>query len=148
MLGPSIYRVSIQALFLALGCLSYFSCSHPRPGEVPIHISLANYYVDSQTISLTVNGESIYERKWKWRHNQTTQCWMPNELLTIHTQMGSHDTTFTLHPNHRPVYVAIAYSRPLHRFMVLQLDSAAYWQYGAGDNDTVEYDKEGNVMTD
>jgi hypothetical protein len=142
------FNVAVSASVLGLAGLNCTSCSHPRPGKVPIHVSLGGSYVDSQYVSLKVNGIHTYEKIWKQRHHQTTQCWMPDKQVTIYSRMGSHDTIFTLYPNHSPVYVSIIYSRFHHRFMVQRHDSSSYWRFGAGSNDMVEYDVNGNVVAD
>jgi hypothetical protein len=147
---PSTFfmEVAKPASFLGLMGLSCFSCSHPRPDEVPLHISLGGSYVDSQYVRLTVNSTPLYEKMWKRRQYQTTQCWVPNQPVTIHSRMGSHDTVFTLLPHNTPVYVSILYSRFHHKFMVQRHDSSAYGQLGAGSNDMIEYDAKGKLLTD
>jgi len=142
------YRVITSRLLFTLLYVACSSCSSPRPDEIPVHISLASSYVDSQYVSLKVNSTPIYGKMWKRRYHQDTQCRMPNKRLTIHSCIGSQDTLFTLDPGHQPVYVSIIYSRWHHRFVVQRHDSSSYWQFGAGSNDMVEYDANGKIIMD
>lgn len=147
-LHSQLFDVASATLFFGLVGLSCFSCSSPPSDQVPLHIALGSSYTDSQSVRLTVNSTLLYERLWKRRHYQATQCWIPNKQVTIQSRIGSHDTVFTLYPDHSPVYVSILYSRWHHKFMVQRHDSLSYWQYGAGENDMIEYDAKGAIITD